>query len=70
MLLKGKIDFYECEHNGDLDNYIEDMVSCGAKIISRELDYDGEVGSVEFEVVDMKEFMSKFEETDSYDFVN
>jgi hypothetical protein len=35
-----RLSFYECEHNEDMQNYISDMVSCGAKIINSELDTD------------------------------
>ena len=35
-----RIDFRECEHDGDLDNYIYDIKESGGTIINKEIDYD------------------------------
>lgn len=64
------ISFYECEHNGDMQNYISDMVSCGAKIINSVLDSDDETCTIYYSVEDKEDFIKKFIETDSYEFVN
>lgn len=65
-----RLSFYECEHNQDMQNYISDMVNCGAKIINSELDSDDETCTIIYSVEDQEEFIKKFIETDSYDFVN
>jgi len=65
---KGTILFSECEHNGDLDTYIEDLGNSGATILSSEVNGDSEEGRVEIQVEDTKEFLKKFKETDSYGF--
>lgn len=64
------LEFYECEHNGDLDNYITDIEESGGKVISSELNYDREVGIVVIDVADDKVFMEKFSNTDAYGFIN
>jgi len=64
------LEFYECEHPTDLDHYIEDIVDCGGTIISSEVDYDGEIGTVLFDHSDIKTFDKKFEETEAYNYVN
>ena len=65
-----RLSFYECEHYGDMQNYISDMVNCGAKIINSELDTDDETCTIIYSVEDQEEFIKKFIETDSYEFVN
>ncbi len=64
------IEFYECEHQGDLDNYIEDILESGGEVITSEVNYDSEIGFVRIEVSNKQCFMEKFYETDSYDFIN
>jgi hypothetical protein len=64
------LEFYECEHGGDLNNYMEDIIECGGKIIDSDIDYEAEIGEVVVEVEDEKAFNKLFEETDSYDFLN
>ena len=65
-----RLSFYECEHNQDMQNYISDMVNCGAKIINSELDTDDETCMIIYSVEDQEEFIKKFIETDCYEFVN
>lgn len=64
------VQFYECEHQGDLDHYLDDLTSCGASIIKKEINYEAEIGEVLIEVNDSKLFWNKFKETDSYEFLN
>lgn len=64
------IEFYECEHQGDLDNYIEDILESGGEVITSEVNYDSEIGFVRIEVSNKQDFMEKFYQTDSYDFIN
>ena len=67
-MFKGTIVFGECEHDGDLNRYEEDLVACGAKIIGREINDDSEEGYVLVEVVDKNKFMEGFKKTDSFGF--
>lgn len=61
-----KVRFTECEHDGDLDHYIGDIINSGGKIVDSGVDYDNEEGWVRFETNDKEAFMSKFKETDAY----
>jgi len=61
--------FYECEHNGDLDNYKEDVRASGGDILNSGLDYEAETGWLKVRVEDKEAFMKKFAETDAYDFM-
>lgn len=64
-----KATFYECEHNGDLDRYKDDIVKCGGKIISAVINDEEEEGTIVFEVPDKPSFIEKFKLTDSWQFV-
>ncbi len=64
------LEFYECEHSGDLEMYIADVRNCGARIIKQSVDCDAELGYLTIEVRDEKEFWNEFKETDSYGFLN
>jgi len=68
--MKSTLEFYECEHSGDLDNYVSDMLDCGATILSSSVDTEDEIGYVRFEVDDIETFMFKFKDTEAYEFVN
>jgi hypothetical protein len=69
MAHKLTVTFSECEHDGDLDNYKEDIIKCGGKILSSSLDSDEETGTVVFEVEDKIIFRNKFIDTDTWEFV-
>ena len=58
------IKFYECEHNGDLDNYKSDIRDSGGKILNSGLNYEAETGWVEVEIDD--KFWERFKQTDAY----
>lgn len=60
--------FHECEHEGDLDNYITDLQNSGASVLSSSCDSDEETGVVKIRVKDFNSFLTKFKETDSYGF--
>ena len=62
------ISFSECEHDGDLGNYEDDLQNSGAKIISSTCDSESETGEVTIEVADYEDFKKKFKETDSAGF--
>ena len=66
--MKMILSFYECEHQGDLDNYIDDLEESGAEILSDSIDYDDETGIVKIYVADKDNFLQKFRQTDSFNF--
>ena len=65
-----RLSFCECEHVQDLKNYVDDVVSCGAKLIDGIIYYDDERGDVIAEVDDYDDFVRRFKVTDSYDFLD
>lgn len=62
--------FYECEHEGDLDNYADDVRECGGKVIDSEINEDAEIGRLTVQVEDKATFLAKFKETDAAQFLN
>jgi len=64
--MKKTITFYECEHDGDLNNYTNEIIECGAKIVSTDPDFDEETCEVEISVTDYEKFYSLFKKTDSF----
>ena len=66
--MKHEIEFYECEHDGDLNNYISDLQESGASVIDSNINHEAEIGHVTIEVEDYEAFLEKFKETDSIDF--
>jgi hypothetical protein len=70
MMDKITLSFYECEHEGDIQNYMEEIARCGAKIEDYHLDYEEEVGVVSIVVEDKKGFWKKFKETEAYGFLS
>lgn len=66
--MRVKIEFEECEHPGDLENYKQDLINCDATIVESKLDYEDETAIVIIEVEDYNRFMDNFGITTSYDF--
>jgi hypothetical protein len=64
------LEFYECEHVEDLDNYISDITDCGGEIIVSGVNHEDEIGTVAFKVKDEREFYIEFAKTDAYQFIN
>ena len=62
------IQFYECEHQGDLDSYTEDLIACGIKVISESVNHEAELGTVQIEYTD--EQWQKFINTNAYEYLN
>ena len=62
------INFFECEHDGDMERYREDLIESGAKIIRSDSNFNEESCGVVIEVKDISEFKQKFALTDSYGF--
>jgi hypothetical protein len=64
--MRKAITFSECEHDGDVNNYKQDLIDSGATIIEVNPDFDSEEVTI---VIDYeKDFIDKFKETNSYDF--
>lgn len=69
--MKKTIWFTECEHEGDMRNYIDDLYECGAVVVSSKLNSDAETCEivVDFASEEKKDkFLETFKETDSYGF--
>jgi len=66
--MKVNLEFHECEHQGDMDNYINDLLDCGATQINSNINYEAEIGTVDFEVKDYGVFLSSFEKVEAYEF--
>ena len=62
------IRFCECEHDGDLDNYLDDLRSAGAKVIGSSVDPEEEMGTVSVEFEDEQTFMKAWHKTESCGF--
>ena len=65
------VEFYECEHEGDLDIYCDDLRASGANIGETSINADAEIGKVTFTVEgDWSKFVTAFKKTESFDFLN
>ena len=62
--------FSECEHNSDLDNYLDDLRSSGARVLRHRINHDTEEGEVYVSLEEPEKFYKKFKETESYEFSN
>ena len=60
--------FYECEHSGDLEDYISDIEKSGGKDVKAEADFEEEEAEVKFQVEDKEEFLEKFKKTESFNY--
>lgn len=60
--------FYECEHNDDLDTYADEMISCGARVDAKTLNYESEMGIVEASTSNLSKFRNEFMRTKSFEF--
>lgn len=70
---KGRIRFYECEHQGDVDDYVGALGRLGAKVLQWKLDEDAEEVEVTVEIQEsVGEFIKRFksEESDAYEMSN
>jgi hypothetical protein len=66
------IQFYECEHDGDLDTYIEDLTNSGFSVSGATVNEDAEIGTCTIEAPEEEwaTCVAKFKETDSFGFLN
>lgn len=65
---KMAISFYECEHDGDLDHYCDDLAASGARVLKSRVNHDEEEGVVVIEVSDVSKFKARFAQTESFEF--
>ena len=63
-----RIEFSECEHDGDLRVYLNDLTESGAIILDSVIDDGEETALVNIRVVDVNDFLKKFKMTDSHGF--
>lgn len=61
--------FSECEHHGDMDNYMSDVIESGGKILKQELNTEEETCKLEVVVSDSRIFLERMSKTDSNDFI-
>ena len=67
------LEFYECEHDGDVRRICEDLESCGANIVSTSLNQETEIATITFKIKEnssMAAFRRAFQQTESYGFIN
>ena len=69
-MLRIKIVFSECEHSGDLENYLEDIQKSGGRVICSSVGDEEEVGEVIVDIEDKGLFLAQFKTTDSFGFSN
>jgi|GEM_PF-650501 len=62
--------FYECEHHGDLNRYLEDLRSSGATVLDHRPDLEAEEAVVKIQVSDFPSFKTAFQKMDSADFTD
>ena len=62
------ISFYECEHNSDLQNYLDDLPD-DVEVISSEINIEAEIGTVTINAPDIKIFWEEFAKTDAFEFL-
>lgn len=62
--------FYECEHHGDLQTYLDDVREAGATVLDHHLDQDAEEAVVKLQVEDFDAFKSTFQKTSSANFAD
>lgn len=63
--------FRECEHEGDLEDYAQDVGRCGGSIVGSELNSDAETGALYVQFrneAEQSRFFDQFRHTDSFDF--
>ena len=60
--------FEECEHYTDMESYMEDLTSSGAKITEHDFDPEDESCVISFSIESYEEFYDKFKDTVGFDF--
>ena len=66
--MKINMHFSECEHQGDLDWYIEDINNSGGEVASSEINHEAETAEVVVCVDDMEDFTFRYRQTNSAGF--
>ena len=67
-----QLHFHECEHDGDLNTYLEDVQECKTvlNIVSTEINHEAETGDVYVEITNIDDFIEEFKGTYACDFSN
>ena len=68
--MKFHLRFYECEHQGDLNTYLDDVRACGGQVLQSQLSEDDEEGVAQIQVTDFPAFKKAFQQTDAADFAD
>jgi hypothetical protein len=63
-------EFYECEHEGDLERHLENLQECGAVIEGTKINLEAETGVVVCTIADLRSFWAAFKLTESYEYQN
>ena len=61
------VTFGECEHEGDMEHYVEELSRAGASILNASLDGDNENCSIEMRIPSA-EVMQAVKSTDAWDY--
>ena len=66
------VEFYECEHEGDLDRYVDDLLASGFSVSDSSVCEDAEIGSVTVSAPEAEwdKCSAKFQKTSSHAFLN
>lgn len=62
--------FFEAEHSGDVNRYIDVLRQCGATVLGSKLDTDAEEAVIRVEVPNFKAFRDAWEQTEDADFAD
>jgi hypothetical protein len=66
--MKFHLRFYECEHQGDLNTYLDDVRACGGNVLQSQLSEADEEGVAHIQVSDFPAFKDAFQKTETADF--
>lgn len=64
-----RMNFYECEHQQDLQMYKKDLLDCNAEIVNSSIDADNEIGTIDFDIKDKEKFMQEFQKTMAFEYL-
>jgi len=66
--MKINVQFTECEHEGDLSNYIDDINASGGEVLQQVFNYNEETADLVISVDDMEDFTFRYRKTESAGF--
>lgn len=65
-----KLRFCECEHYGDMDEYVDYITECGGEVKRTELNTDTEECIITVEVKNKDRFIERLKKTEVFGFCN